>query len=237
MPTKTAASAPPRTTSPQQSSPPNSAPPPNAQNEPTWEWKLQNISGASLNNLRVTVLIDVDISPEDNTFHNEHGELMGLAAPTDHIAADKWEISELGYLNGDLLQRAATGNLSNLADQQDATTADDTAMALSINIGTLNNNQELTITATLTDNGTVGLKQKDAHNNTQASFQAYAKPGPIAPRAMETVDYAVTKTTSTPIVNVGEPVEYTITITNNGQEDGTGVTLTDTVPSAINVIT
>jgi len=209
---------------------------PNAQNEPTWEWKLKNISGTSLNNLRATVLIDVDISPEDNTFHNEHGSLMGLAAPADHIAADKWEISELGYLNGDLLQRAATGNLNNQS-YQDATTADDTAMALSINIGTLNNDQELTITATLTDNGTVGLKQKDAHNNTQASFQAYAKPGPIAPRAMETVDYAVTKTTSTPNADVGDSVEYTITITNNGQEDGTGVTLTDTVPSAINVIT
>ena len=209
---------------------------PNAQNEYTWEWKLTNTSGAALNNLRATVLVDVDINPEDNTFHNEHGELIQLTAPIDHIAADQWEISELGYRHGDLLQRATTGNLNNQTDQN-AATADDTAMALSLNIGTLENDQELTITATLTDNGTVGLRQKDAHNNNQTVYQAYAKLGPITPRAMETVDYAITKTTSTPTVNVGESVEYTITITNNGQESGSGVTLTDTVPSTINNVT
>jgi|GEM_PF-2003582 len=173
---------------------------PTALNEYTWEWKLQNISGASLNNLRTTVLIDVDISPEDNTFHNEHGELLigGLTAPTDHIAADQWEISELGYLHGDLLQRAATGNLNNQTDQDATTTADDSAMALSINIGTLEADQELTITAILTDNGSAGLLQKDAHNNNEHVFQAYAKLGPIAPKALQTVDYAITKATSEP---------------------------------------
>ena len=209
----------------------------NAQNESAWEWRLNNTSGAALNNLRVTVLLDADISPEDNTFHNEHGKLLQLSAPVDHIAADKWEIGEIGYLTGDLLQRAASGNLTNQSDHQDATSADDSAMALSINIGTLDNDQELTVTTTLADTGTEGLLQADAHNNNQHVFQAYAKLGPITPKAIQAADYAVSKTTSTASINVGDSASYTITISNNGPENGTGVTLTDIVPSQITGVT
>ncbi|CAK7053710.1 MAG: hypothetical protein BACD_02595 [Bacteroides rodentium] len=207
----------------------------NAQGEHTWEWVLQNTSGAALNNLRVTVLLDADITPEDNTFHNEHGKLLQLSAPVDHIAADKWEIGELGYLHGDLLSRATIGNLLNQADQQGTSTADDTAMALSFDIGILDNDDMLTVTATLADTGNEGLLQTDAHNSTEQVFQAYAKLGPITPKAIQTVDYAVTKTTTTPSINVGDTASYTITITNEGAENGTGVTLTDTVPAGINV--
>jgi len=208
----------------------------NAQNESTWEWKFNNTSGTVLNNLRVTVLLDADIAPEDNTFHNEHGKLLQLSAPIDHIAADKWEIGEIGYLTGDLLVRSAQGNLANQSILTAAAT-DDTAMALSFDIGTLDADDALTITAILADTGTEGLLQADAHNSNEHVFQAYAKLGPITPKAIQTVDYAVTKTTSTASINVGDTATYQITISNNGPENGTGVTLTDTVPSQITGVT
>jgi len=205
----------------------------NAQGEHTWEWVLHN-TGSQLNNLRVTVYLDADISPEDNTFHNEHGKLLKLSAPIDHIAADKWEINEPGYLTGDLLTRAASGNLANQS-VHNAASADDSAMALSFDIGTLDADDALTVTATFTNTGTEGLLQADAHNNNEHVFQAYAKIGPITPKANQSVDYAVTKTTSTPNINVGGTATYTITVTNNGPDAGSGVSLTDTVPTGINV--
>ncbi len=204
-----------------------------AQDQHTWAWVLQNTGSTAYHNLRVTLLLDADISPEDNTFHNEHGKLLQLSAPTGHIAADKWEIGEIGYLTGDLLLRAAQGTLANQSGQA-AANADDTALALSFDIGTIQSGDTLTVTATFAETGTSGLLHEDAHDDNQHVFQAYAK---LTPKAAQAVDYAVTKTTTTPNLNIGDTANYTMTVTNNGPDNGTGVTLTDTVPSQIADVT
>ncbi|MDR0246817.1 MAG: hypothetical protein LBI16_00225, partial [Burkholderiales bacterium] len=87
----------------------------NADQNRTWVWTFRNTNATALTNLRITGFLDADLSAPVNTFFNEYGELIALFAPADHIAADKWEIGEPGYLTGDLLPRASEGNLRNLS--------------------------------------------------------------------------------------------------------------------------
>ncbi|MDR0250629.1 MAG: DUF11 domain-containing protein, partial [Burkholderiales bacterium] len=200
----------------------------------TWVWTFRNTNATAFTNLRITGFLDADLSAPVNTFFNEYGELIALSAPADHIAADKWEIGEPGYLTGDLLVRASQGNLRNLSALS-AANPDDAAMALSLPIGTLEANQTLTVTGTLTATqtavATAGLRQIDADDGSQIVFQLYAKKGPTG-NPPATSDYHVTLTTGTPTVNVGSAVNYQITIGNLGPDDGEGVTLTDTIPAA-----
>jgi uncharacterized repeat protein (TIGR01451 family) len=203
-------------------------------NDRTWTWTFHNTNPAALTNLRVTGFLDADHSAPVNTFFNEYGELIALSAPVDHIAADKWEIGEPGYLTGDLLLRASQGNLNN-ASTLSAANPDDAAMALSLPIGTLEPNQSLTVTATLAAIGTAGLKQIDADDGSQIVFQLYAQKGTTTTPPASS-DYHVTLTGTT-VATVGNPVTYTITIGNNGTDDGEGITLTNAVPTAINNVT
>jgi uncharacterized repeat protein (TIGR01451 family) len=50
------------------------------------------------------------------------------------------------------------------------------------------------------------------------------------------LDISVTKTDSPDPVTVGSNLTYTITVTNNGPKTGTGVTLTDTLPSSVTYV-
>ncbi|MCL2873131.1 MAG: putative Ig domain-containing protein, partial [Betaproteobacteria bacterium] len=206
-----------------------------ANQDRTWTWTFRNTNAAALTNLRVTGFVDPDLSATTNTYFNEYGEIIALSAPAGYIAADRWEIGEPGYLTGDLLPRAAEGNLNNVTTLT-AANLDDAAMALSLPIGTLEPDQTLTVTATLSATGIAGLKQIDADDGSQVVFQLYAQKGLVSPPSA-TSDYHVTITTATPSVTVGDTVNYQIVIGNNGQDDGDGVTLTDTIPAAITNVT
>lgn len=166
----------------------------NANNEIVWQWHLKNNASTSLNNLRVTGLIDIDINAPINTFFNEGGDLVSLTAPNDYIRSDKWEIGEPGYLTGDLILRAGKGNLKNTSNLDE----DDSAIALSANIGSLGAGEELDIIAKLSPEALEGVKQEDYSrietrlqkgvngsvkttqlNSDQVLFNFYAKkPGP-----------------------------------------------------------
>lgn len=105
-----------------------------------WTWTLKNVSASPIVDLRLTVFLDADQSVSQNTFFNEIGALLGLSAPSGHIAADRWEISEPGYWSGNLLPRAATGDLLNQVIPNPGA-ENDVAMALSMAAGTLNPGQ------------------------------------------------------------------------------------------------
>jgi len=197
----------------------------------TWVWTFRNTNVTALTNLRLTGFLDADLSAPDNTFFNEYGELIALSAPADHIAADRWEIGEPGYLTGDLLTRATQGNLQNLSSLS-ATNLDDTAMALSLPIGTLEPDQTLTVTATLTATGAAGLRQIDADDGSEIVFQLYARKSMTANPPLE-ADLAIEKITTTPTVTVGSDVSYQIVVTNDGPDDLTDAEIADNVPTSI----
>jgi len=50
------------------------------------------------------------------------------------------------------------------------------------------------------------------------------------------VDLAVTKTASTALAQVGDAVSYTVTVTNNGPDTASGVTINDSVPSGVTLV-
>lgn len=148
-----------------------------ANGDTVWQWNLKNKSKVNYNNLRITGLIDVDLDALGNTFFNEYGSLLSLSAPSGYIAPDKWEISEPGYLKGDLITRASHGSLKNTSVYNDASTTDDSAMALSIDIGNLRAGQEIIAVATLAGNSTIGLTQRDSITSPKTFFNFYAKKG------------------------------------------------------------
>src|SRR5262249_31070723 len=51
-----------------------------------------------------------------------------------------------------------------------------------------------------------------------------------------TADLALTKTDSTDPVDIGVNFSYTIQVTNNGPDDATGVTVTDTLPATVTFV-
>ena len=51
------------------------------------------------------------------------------------------------------------------------------------------------------------------------------------------VDLAITKTASAPVVAVGQPLDYTLVVTNNGPGTATGVVVTDPLPAAFTLLT
>lgn len=195
-----------------------------------WKWRLKNVSGSAIRNLRLTGYIDVDVSAQDNSFFNETALKAVLTAPAGEIAADRWEAGEPGYWTGALLSRTPQGNLRNASHA--STAGDDIAFAISAVSGNLEANQEITARLILDDDGASGLQQKDNASNDVKSVNLYLQKG-TTPAGTYSVDYAVQHTTSTPAVNLGGIVEYEISLSNQGLTDGTGATLLGEVPAQI----
>lgn len=57
-------------------------------------------------------------------------------------------------------------------------------------------------------------------------------PGP-APNPGGSADYAVQKSTSTPMINVGDQAAWSVVVTNNGPQDGQGVRVEDLIPAGL----
>ena len=194
----------------------------------TWIWTLTNASGGTIHDLRFTAFLDVDLGASTNTFFNEYGGLLALGAPTGYVAADRWEVGEPGYLTGDLLVRASTGDLGNRA-ATGPTAHDDVAWTLSLPISEWTEDETLTITVTVQNDGTEGLWQQDFDDGGSRVFQMVALQQRNAP-AIRTVDYAVEKLALTTPVGVGSQAAFRIVVTNNGPDDGTGARVTNAVP-------
>src|SRR5262249_2604934 len=54
-----------------------------------------------------------------------------------------------------------------------------------------------------------------------------------ATQTPQQADLAVNKSVSNPTPNVGDTITYTITLTNNGPDPATGVTVQDTLPAGV----
>ncbi len=195
-----------------------------------WKWRLRNASSAPVSDLRLTAFIDIDLAASTNTYFNEAGLQTALTPPSGHIAADRWEIGEQGYWTGSLLSRAAVGDLRNATTA--AVPGDDIAAALSAVPGVLEARQEVTAWLILDEEPSTGLQQKDTASAGAKSLHFYLLKGAVPPNTYG-VDYAVTQTIAKPTVVVGDAVEYQIVLTNLGAVDGTGVTMTSTVPAQI----
>jgi uncharacterized repeat protein (TIGR01451 family) len=106
------------------------------------------------------------------------------------------------------------------------------------NLGTINNGANTIVTIVVTPQaaavGTI--------NNTASASSAEQEPNPADNSATESTtvqpvaDLALTKTDSPDPVPVGQNLTYTLTVTNNGPNSATGVTLTDTLPAGVTFV-
>jgi uncharacterized repeat protein (TIGR01451 family) len=105
-----------------------------------------------------------------------------------------------------------TVNLGDLADGATATTT------VLVNVGT-STRGTITNTATVTENET----DTNLTNNTST----------VQTPVNASVDLAIVKTATPNPVDAGKPLTYTLTATNDGPSDGTGVTVVDTLPAGV----
>jgi uncharacterized repeat protein (TIGR01451 family) len=102
------------------------------------------------------------------------------------------------------------------------------------NLGTLANGATATITIVVTPTveGIIILNQAEvsgAELDPELTNNATTEATAIRPAA----DLSIAKSDSPDPVTVGQPLSYTITITNSGPDDATGVIVTDTLPTSV----
>src|SRR5437867_854797 len=107
---------------------------------------------------------------------------------------------------------------------------------LTCNFGTVAAGQSRTITLTATTTTAncpvINNSTHVAASNEAAAQQGNNDAGPV-PITVNCPDVTVTKAAAQITISAGDQATYTITVTNNGPGDATGVTLTDTVPGAV----
>ncbi len=104
-------------------------------------------------------------------------------------------------------------------------------------IGNLANGASTSVTITAT------VKAIGNYANTASVIGAQTDPNmgnnssSITPTPVETADLTIAKTISNASPSVGSVVTFTLTITNNGPSDATGISIEDVVPNGYNTIT
>ncbi|MFN3988022.1 MAG: putative Ig domain-containing protein [Rhodocyclaceae bacterium] len=142
--------------------------------EVVWRWTLTNQTASPIVGLRLTAFVDLDIEAETTTYFNESSELIALGAPADHIAPDRWEVSEPGYYAGDLLGRAVTGALANVSAWS-AANPDDAAVAASLPVAELAPGQTVVVFARMAQpSATFGVLQANSGAAAIGAFQFFA---------------------------------------------------------------
>lgn len=109
---------------------------------------------------------------------------------------------------------------------------------ITCNLGSLANGGSATVTIVVTATGasvpsvtnTVSVSATEFDPNTANNSDTETTT--VNPAA----DLSVTKSDSPDPVNVGDNLTYTITVTNNGPNNATGITVTDTLPAAVTFV-
>ena len=94
--------------------------------------------------------------------------------------------------------------------------------------------QTLVIVATVIGPGT--LDQHRDHRHADQFDPNTANNTARATVTPQQADLALTKTVDNPTPNVGDTITYTITLTNNGPDAATGVTVTDLLPAGLTFV-
>ena len=101
-------------------------------------------------------------------------------------------------------------------------------------VGTLNNGATATLTFTRTmTNADAGTTKTNTASETQTTYD----PTPITPQTatiyVNNAVLTITKTVTPTNYNVGDPVTYSLDVTNTGPDAATNVVVTDTVPTGL----
>lgn len=86
---------------------------------------------------------------------------------------------------------------------------------------------------TILNTATTGAAETDPKPGDNSSTVSVTVNGPVA---TSTADLAISKTSDKTTANVGDTVTYTITLTNNGPDNATGITVTDILNSELSLI-
>lgn len=114
-------------------------------------------------------------------------------------------------------------------------TVSESAGTVTATIGSLASGASATVTINVTvDNDTIGAVLNNAsvvgdQFDPDTSNNSTTEPTAVTP----VVDLVVTKSDSADPVNAGDPLTYTVTVTNDGPSSATSVELTDTLPAGV----
>ncbi len=108
---------------------------------------------------------------------------------------------------------------------------------ITCNLGAINNGANATVTIVVQPTGAaLSLTNTVAVSATEFDPTPANNSDTEATTVNPAADLAVTKSDNPDPVNVGDNLTYTITVTNNGPNNATGVTVTDTLPAAVTFV-
>jgi hypothetical protein len=117
-------------------------------------YTFANSGADAVNDLRLYVLLDVEIAEAQNTFFNEQAQAVGTpgVGPAD-AAPDFWQIDEPGFAGGTLYQNLLEARLTNRSALPEGQ-AEDIALALGFSLGTVKPGETVTVRTMLSEDDT-----------------------------------------------------------------------------------
>lgn len=117
-------------------------------------YTFTNTGTDAVNDLRLYVLLDVEIAEAQNTFFNEQAQAVGTpgVGPGD-AAPEFWQIDEPGFAGGTLYQNLLEARLTNRSAIPEGQ-AEDVALALGFSLGTLKPGEHVTVRALISEDDT-----------------------------------------------------------------------------------
>ncbi len=120
----------------------------------TVTWRVENQSGATLDNFVLFAYLNADIDFGINTFFNEYASFIG------NTSATSWEIDEPGYVFGDIYDNLEAGSLDNF-NAVDSGNPEDVSFALGFDFGSFLNDSWIEATLEISLDNIGGIQHTD----------------------------------------------------------------------------